>query len=126
MTEALESCPHCGRGPLREEARALAQKRTEWVESWGEMTYLTYVETLICGTCSKPTVRQLTWIDEAEQATGERVLYPTERDDSALPQRVRARLAEARKLKTAPPSAYAVAVRRMLETVCNEQGATGG
>jgi Domain of unknown function (DUF4145) len=47
------------------------------------------------------------------------------RDNQAIPEKVRVRFDAARKVKVAEPGLYAVGIRRMLETVCNEEGAAG-
>lgn len=53
------------------------------------------------------------------------VLYPTARDDSTIPARVRKYLFSARKVKGVEPGFLALGMRRVLEAVCDEEGASG-
>jgi hypothetical protein len=78
-----------------------------------------------CAVCDGTTV----WKEAESDAFGgiydERRLFPTVRDNQAIPEKVRVRFDAARKVKVAEPGLYAVGIRRMLETVCNEEGAAG-
>lgn len=79
----------------------------------------------VCPVCDEPTVGTYFWIDVHGEPENYRRIYPSERDNSALPDKVRKRLDAALKVKRIDPASYAVAIRRMLETVANTEQATG-
>jgi hypothetical protein len=78
-----------------------------------------------CPACGEPTVQTWCWSPEMSVEANERVLYPTRRDNTSLPETIGIRLDAAMKVKKIDPGFYAVGIGRMLEAVCKEQGATG-
>jgi len=79
----------------------------------------------LCRVCDQPAVWKFVWgVDTYEQFDDQR-LYPAARDDTALPSRVQERLGEALRVKRIDAGFYAVAIGRVLETICNEEGASG-
>lgn len=121
------SCGHCGFGG-RIDSRGTLKVNSE-VEEVDEgrhtLHWETQVHAYLCPACSEPTVWSSVWSPEIGEHYAERRLYPTLRDNSALPEKVRARLDAALKVKKIEPGFYAVGIRRMLETVCNTESASG-
>jgi hypothetical protein len=110
--------PHKGNVVVREEYEAEA-------DGGNGLHVSQIVSVAHCAMCDEVVVGRYAWVDEFGEAFSERQLYPTERNNEPLPVKVRQRLDSARKVRTADAGLYAVAVRRLLETVCNEQGAAG-
>lgn len=78
-----------------------------------------------CPACREPTVHSWAWSPEMSVDANERVLHPTRRDNTSLPETVGTRLDAAMKVKKIDPGFYAVGIGRLLEAVCNHQGAAG-
>jgi len=120
------SCGHCGfRGPIVEKGEVLL---TEYADGdWDRGAPLIREAAIVyyCVVCDGTTVWKQSASDDFGGIFTERRLFPTTRDNQAIPEKVRIRFDAARKVKVAEPGLYAVGVRRMLETVCNEEGATG-
>lgn len=92
----------------------------------GGPVYDTLVSVFVCQICEQPTVWSYVWGRDTYEQFGDQRIYPPARDDAMLPPRVRVRLDEALRVKRINPDLYAVAIGRVLETVCNEEGASGG
>ena len=121
------SCDHCGhRGPIQHRENVVVKEDVELAEGFGEIHWQHVVSVSQCVACDEVTIAEYFWPDEIGEPFAERRLFPTARDDSAVPERVRNRLNAARKVKKNEPSFYAIGIRRMLETVCNVEGAEGG
>jgi Domain of unknown function (DUF4145) len=118
-------CEHCGfRGPLEHKGNVISWVEQEDPEGHGPSWEYT-VGVYWCRGCREATVHTWGWSPEMSIEAGERVLYPTRRDNSSLPETVGIRLDAAMKVKRIDPGLYAVGIGRMLEAVCKEQGATG-
>ena len=102
---------------------------SRWTQDLGEhlrdLSFARFVQISKCSVCKDITVWKFTWVDGLGENIGEQRLYPTQRDHSSLPTKVRSRLEAADRVRALDPGLYAVAVRRLLETVFNEQGAEG-
>lgn len=85
----------------------------------------TTVAVYACVACFEETIWRYVFSPDIDDNFGERRIYPTHRDNSSLPERVQTLYTEARKAKYIGPGYYAVGIRRMLEAVCKDQGATG-
>ncbi|HEY1690393.1 MAG TPA: DUF4145 domain-containing protein [Solirubrobacteraceae bacterium] len=121
-------CGHCGfKGELERKDDVVAAQETEWDERIGDITIETRWTLARCPNCERPTLESYVWVEpiysEPDDARFERI-YPTLLDNDALPQRVRAQLDAAYRVKVVDPSFYAVGIRRTLEAVCNERGAS--
>jgi hypothetical protein len=66
------------------------------------------------------------WGRDTYEQFAEELLSPPPRDNSSIPRRVQKRLDEALQVKRINASLYAVAIGRVLETVCSEEGMTQG
>jgi uncharacterized protein DUF4145 len=120
------SCDHCGhRGPIQHRENVVVKDDVELAEGFGEIHWQHIVSVSQCVACDEVTIAEYFWPDEIGEPFAERRLFPTARDDSAVPERVRNRLNTARKVIKSEPSFYAIGIRRMLETVCNVEGAKG-
>jgi DNA-directed RNA polymerase subunit RPC12/RpoP len=121
------SCEHCGhRGPVQQRETVLVSEDTEHAAGFGLIHWKHFVTVYQCVACDEVTISEAYWADEIGEAFAEKTLFPTARDDSAVPERVRNRFAAAIRVRKIDPGFYAIGVRRMLETVCNVEGAQGG
>ena len=120
------TCGHCGhRGPVQHRENVLVSQEVEHVEAYGEINWQHLILVYQCAACDEVTIREAYWADEIGEAFAEKKLYPSLRDNSAVPERVRNRLDAALKVKKTEPGFYALGIRRMLETVCNVEQAEG-
>jgi hypothetical protein len=121
-----EPCGHCGfRGPIEHKGDVVLRVDHDYAEGYGPLEYTTTANVYLCPACHEPSLWHRVWFDPEGEFVVDRRVYPTMHDNSALPEKVRIRLDAALRVKKFEPSAYAVLIRRMLETVCNEAGATG-
>jgi hypothetical protein len=126
VTELDLSCGHCGhRGPVEKREHVLVGEDTENAEGFGLIHWKHYATVYRCVSCDEVTVAEAYWADEIGEAFAEKILHPAASDDSAVPERVRNRLAAALRVRKIERGLYAVGIRRMLETVCNVEGAAG-
>jgi hypothetical protein len=124
--EMDDDCGHCGtRHSLESMEQVRVAQWTHYAEGYGEMAYAKFVAVSRCRACEEVTIWRYVWSDDMGEAFAEERLYPTKRDNSALPEEVRRQLDAALRVKMIDPGLYAVAIRRMLETVFTQQGATG-
>jgi Domain of unknown function (DUF4145) len=100
-------------------------RSTELAEGFGEIHWTHVVSIFCCTACDEATIYESYWADEIGESFAEKRLYPTARDNSAVPERVRNRLEAALRVRKIEPGLYAVGIRRMLETVCNVEQAEG-
>jgi hypothetical protein len=99
----------------------------QFVEHFGDVTWTRYWLLHCCPACSEPTLSSTWWSDELSDPEDEsKIIYPSPRDNSALPPAVRQAYEAALRVKKIDPGLYAVGIRRMLEAVCNDQGVTKG
>jgi hypothetical protein len=121
-----EPCGHCGfRGPIEHKGDVVLRVDHEYEKGIGRLEFTATASVFLCPACHEPSIWHQVWLDAAGEFVRDRRIYPTIHDNGALPEKVRARLDAALRVKKFEPSAYAVLIRRMLETVCNEEGATG-
>jgi hypothetical protein len=121
-----DPCGHCGfKGPLDHKGEVAIKRGTDLTSGGEEYEWGKFASVAVCPVCEDLTLGTYWWIDVLGEPEDYRRIYPTERDNSALPEKVRARLDTALKIKRIDPASYAVAIRRMLETVANIEGATG-
>ena len=120
------SCPHCGfRGPIDEKGlypleRGVCENELFSYE-WGR-----FVSVYLCPQCDRVTIWRYVWADHTPEERSETLrLYPVERDNAELPDTVAHRLSEAETARGGDPGVYGVAVRKLLEAICNDQGGTG-
>jgi predicted RNA-binding Zn-ribbon protein involved in translation (DUF1610 family) len=120
-------CKHCGfKGPLEHKGDVTVYKQEEEVpQIGGVLEYDHNLGIFLCPACNEVSIVSYVWSVEVGEVVHEETLYPTTRDNSALPGRVRQRFDAAHKVRKIDPSFYAVGVRRMLETVANEKKAKG-
>jgi hypothetical protein len=124
---ADKSCGHCAhRGPLEHKEDIVIDRSVEDVEGFGEINWAHTLRIYRCAACDAPTIYEHFWADEFGDSFAVKCLYPTARDNSMVPARVRNRLDAAKKVRKIEPGFYAVGIRRMLETVCNVEEAQGG
>jgi hypothetical protein len=123
-----EACGHCGfKGPMEHKEEQIALKRGtgEVTPDGEEFEWGEFLSVAQCPACDQPNIWTYSWIDLVGEPQNERRIYPTERDNSVLPEKVRKQFDAALKVKKIEPGLYAVGIRRMLETVANEEQAAG-
>jgi hypothetical protein len=124
----LEGCDHCGfQGALLKVGDSTAQSHTEDHQGYGEVTIEDRWLLSRCPNCDRATLDRYTWVDpvfDSEDDVRLERIYPTLLAKGALPPGVQKQFDSAHRVKAIDPSFYAVGVRRMLEAVCAEQGAT--
>lgn len=117
-----KTCGHCGGSNALVRKGSVLLKRVE--EAQGAVTVETYVDVSYCLACDEPLIYRLNWSDDVGESWGERLLYPTVRNNDSVPEKIRTRLEAAVRVKKIEPGLYAVGIRRMLETIAHEEGAT--
>jgi hypothetical protein len=124
-----EGCGHCGfSGTLIRVGDNVARSETEEHPQIGEITIEDRWLLQRCPNCDRPTLERYTWVDplfDSEDDVRVERIFPTLLTKGALPARVQKQFDSAHRVKSIDPSFYAVGMRRMLEAVCAEQGATG-
>ncbi len=129
MSDMATGCGHCGfKGELDTKGQVTAEESTEDADGYAELTISKIWTLARCPNCERPTLESYIWVEplymEPEDATLERV-YPTPLDNGSLPPGVQKQVDASHRVKVIEPSFYAVGIRRMLEAVCRDQGATG-
>lgn len=121
------NCRHCGNnGATKEVGQIEIERFSQDDERIGRLDFSKYVQVDRCGVCGGLTIWQALWGDDFGETLSDRLLFPgTNRDNSSLPEKVRKRLEAADRVRRLDPGLYAVAIRRMLETVFNDRGAKG-
>ena len=121
-----EPCGHCGfKGPLDHKGEVAIKRGTDETRDGTDYEWGKFATVFVCPVCEELTLGTYWWIDLLGEPEDYRRVYPSERDNTALPDKVRERLETALKVKRIDPASYAVAIRRMLETVTNTEGAAG-
>jgi hypothetical protein len=117
------TCGHCGfPGALVHKGNVVAD--TDYLSDY-DVTITVFWVIHRCPACGEPTLS--TFCDGTDDPTDEpRRLYPTARDNRALPESIRDAYDRALKVKKIDPGFYAVAIRRMLEAVCNDHAIPPG
>lgn len=129
LFDVPERCGHCGYdGTLTEVARPVVEAKSVDAEMYGTLEFRTYWFLYRCPRCEKATLEEDWWCDEISdpETDTSTQLFPTPRDNSAIPARVLQAYWEANRVKGEAPSLYAVGIRRTVEAVCKDQGATKG
>jgi len=125
----MNGCGHCGfSGQLVHKGNVVAERESVDAGNYGEVEVQLVWGLSRCPECGGPTLEAYNWSDafnEPDDELPSNVLYPTARDDSAIPVRVRKYLLSARKVKGVEPGFFALGMRRVLEAVCDEEGASG-
>jgi Domain of unknown function (DUF4145) len=124
-----KGCGHCGfPGYLEEKGRVKIDEQDEEIEGHGWVQYFRYWIVARCPNCDRPTLDAIVFVDvdddDPENAFESRI-YPTLLENDTLPAGVRKQFEAAHRVRAIEPSFYAVGVRRMLEAVCSERGASG-
>ncbi|MDP9111310.1 MAG: DUF4145 domain-containing protein [Candidatus Eremiobacteraeota bacterium] len=89
----------------------------------------TYWELLRCSACDDVTLRKLVWHEQMEVEDSDwRPIYPSATSGSieGLPAKIGRAWNAAQQVRRIDANAFAVLVRRVLDLVCEEQGAQGG
>lgn len=120
------NCRHCGNeGSTKEIGNVEIERFSQDDRRGSSFDFTRFAQVEKCGVCGDLTIWQVLWGDDFGEVMSDRLLYPSSRDNSSLPEKVRKRLEAADRVRRLDPGLYAVAIRRMLETVFNHQGAEG-
>jgi len=121
-------CGHCGfPGDLENKGQVEYDRRPIDSEPLDDLEVQRFWTLSRCPNCELPTLEAFTWVDglmDSSDVEFERI-FPTAMNNDALPSSVHKQYEAAMKVKLIEPSFYAVGTRRMLEAVCQDQGATG-
>ena len=121
-----QDCGHCGnRGSVVKVEDIEVKRWSLQVDTYGEISFVRYTRVSKCAACEEVTIWGFTQPSDQVESIHVQRLYPWQRDHTALPSKVRQRLEVADRVRKLDPGLYAVAIRRMLETVFNERGAEG-
>jgi hypothetical protein len=125
----VTGCGHCGfSGSLEDSGQVTAHTEHDEAEPYGPIQIQRIWHLSRCPNCEQPTLSAYTWVDpiydSADDVDLERI-YPTYLDNDPLPVLVHQQYDSALRVKGIEPDFYAVGIRRMLEAVCQEQGAQG-
>lgn len=124
----MTDCGHCGFGGELEKIEFITvESQTQDVPNWGEATWTKYWMLYRCPECREPTLISDWWSDEFGDPEAEtwKPIFPTPRDNAAVPGAVLSRYQQANLVKGRAPGLYAVGVRTTLEAMCQEEGAEG-
>lgn len=122
------NCGHCGfGGPVELKGTVDVESSDEHVDGFGFVRWVRKWFLYRCPVCKEPTLKGW-WESELTDFQYEEPsqIYPTPRDNSALPESVQKRYDAALKVRKIDPGLYAVGIGRMLEAVCRDQGKTTG
>jgi hypothetical protein len=121
--QLVRPCPNCGVRTALNQVAFFEVERGHNPDS--DIHWLREWELYQCVSCERPML--LEWAGSSEDPPeGATVLYPADQpDNQALPPRVAAEWDNAESVRRANTTAYAVMVGRMLEVICDEEGATG-
>lgn len=105
----------------------VAEEGSQEIRDFGEITWRRIWSLSRCPQCDRPTLEDYVWSDEVSdpESVRPKQLYPAPTDNRALPTAVQKQLTAALRVKALEPGLYAVAIRKMLEAVCHEEGAVG-
>jgi hypothetical protein len=124
----MVGCGHCGFPGLLERKDPAVEVTHEdhEIAQFGWISWTHYWVLHECPACHEPSLEDLWWSDEVSDPveSGKR-LYPTGRDNSALPPEVQQKYDAALRVKRVDPGLYAVAIGRMIEAIAREEGASG-
>jgi len=119
-------CGHCGfPGTLEHKCNVVADTIHDRVAGHDELDARIIWIVHRCPACSGPTLSEF-WDGISDPEDEPSRIYPTARDNRALPKNIRDAYDRALKVKKIDPGFYAVGVRRMLEAVCDDRGVPTG
>lgn len=121
-------CAHCGfDGDLEHKGNVIAEHHASYAENYGEYVWDRIWSLLRCPRCERPTLQTYVWSDDFSDPgdTETTQLYPASVDNASLPPSVQKQLDIALRVKSLEAGLYAVAIRRLLEAVCQEENAAG-
>jgi Domain of unknown function (DUF4145) len=122
--DVIRYCPHCGNTAPQSLAFRHEYEDSELYNTDGtraDMSFSCTYEARICATCKDLILYHDTEISEME------VVYPrTHSLHVSVPESVRDCYEEAARIRRASPSAYAVILRRALETICDDRDVKSG
>jgi hypothetical protein len=123
---AAVTCGHCGFDGQLDPKELVELERGIDTHEGDDWDWAKGVRIAVCPVCKEPSL--WTWIwhegwgDPPEDVAR---IYPTPRDHSVLPERVKTRLDEALRVRKISPDLYAVQIRRTLEAIANDKEAVG-
>jgi hypothetical protein len=122
------NCGHCGfDGPIEFKGDVQVESNTQRVDGYGEVEWFRKWFLYRCPVCKEPTLKGWWESEFTDFEFDEPIqIYPTPRDNSALPESVRKRYDAALKVRKTDAGFYAVGIGRMLEAVCRDRGKTKG
>lgn len=123
-------CGHCGNTAPMEIVTSYDRSMTdEDLDHRMQWTISSHWELLVCPACNGVSLRTYGWgdyMDPGEDSPDYEVLYPAhERDLGGLPESVSKAYKAAQQVRHIDSNAYGVLLRRVLEVVCLDRGATG-
>lgn len=120
-------CGHCGfPGALLHMGNVVAETIHDHLAGYGDITIEIIWVLHRCPACSEPTLSEFRDGIDDPLADELRRLYPTARDNNAVPKSIREPYDRALRVKKIDPGFYAVGIRRMLEAVCDDQAILPG
>lgn len=95
---------------------------------FGGATFVTIWLTLLCAHCDKVMLQEQSGLDDnPPEEFMSKILYPSEeRAPRGVPDAIRTEYEAAQRIKSVNPNAYGGAIRRVLEMVCHDAGASKG
>lgn len=126
----LISCRHCGNIAKMEIIGSVNDDRTEIDPDYGPITEwgINY-SILKCPACEKTNIVSYTWHDgmDSDDEISYDFLYPqNSKYPLGLPEKILTAYKAAEKVKSIDVNAYAILMRRLLELVCLDRGASSG
>jgi len=119
-------CGHCGfAGTLAHKGNIVAEEIRDHI-GYSEITITILWVIDRCPACGEPTLSEFRDGIDDPVCDEPRRIYPTARDNSALPKSIKDSYDRALRIKMIDPGFYAVSIRRMLEVVCNEHAIPQG
>ena len=126
-TQKVHHCYHCGNSTLMNLVG-------EHKENWGHMDYRGYTisQIYICPVCQKATYVERYWEEgmigfNYENLEDEKICYPViSLDTNYVPDKIKSAYEGALKVRNTESALCLIGLRRTLEMICNDQGATKG
>lgn len=126
-TDSAIQCNHCENiGRMTILAKCDDVCKIEQGNSYGPAEAGTMWELLQCEACDKVTLRTGEYVEGFEEDFEWKVIYPSRRRQlKGLPDKIQQAYNAAAQVRKIDANAYAVLIRRLLEMVCLEKGASG-
>lgn len=125
-------CPHCGNETVNElisftevdELLEIVESRTHEIDRFPVESYFFITK---CKTCSQVSVFTSADFEEMPyNISAAFQIWPTNKDlGEGVPKNIEASYDEAKKVKKVSPLAFSILIRRSLEQLCKDKGATG-